>query len=156
MPKYQTLIKIIIIALVACTAILAVGTVWAADNPPASTAVGGYTLLEPGVTGSAGGQAPTNFLTYINIFYKVLLWLTIALAIIYIVVGGIQYMTSAAASGKGDGKDKIFGALKGLAIALLSYLILYSINPDLVNWKLCIPKLPATTCGTVISNFTAD
>jgi hypothetical protein len=106
-----------------------------------------YTLLEPEITG-ASTTAPTDFLAYINLFYKVLLWLTIALAIVYIVIGGIQYMTAAAASGKGDGKKKIGNALIGLVIALLSYLVLFSINPDLVEWRICIPQLPDTKCDT--------
>lgn len=130
---------ILLSLIVITTPVLAV---WAAADPNA------YTLLEPGaVGGKAGDQVPSNFLEYIGIFYQALLGITITLAIIYIVIGGLQYMTSAAASGKGDGKKKMTDALIGLGIALLSYLALYTINPDLVNWKICIPKLPATTCA---------
>ena len=134
--------------LIICTLILVAGSVFAADTKSVqvggTNGQGGYTLLEPEIIGSAA--APTDFLSYINIFYQVLLYVAIALAIIYIVIGGFEYLTSAAASGKGEGKETIKKALQGLAIALLSYLILNTINPETVNWKFNICKLGTTGC----------
>lgn len=141
--------------LILCSLILAGSALAATDN---ETQVQGYTLLEPDVLGFGGGEeeAPADFLEYINLFYKTLLYVTIALAIIYIVIGGLKYMTSAAGSGKSEGKDTIVKAIQGLAIALLSYLILYTINPELVNWEITIPQLggePTNTSSPANSNI---
>ena len=60
--------------------------------------------------------------------------LTVALAILMIVVGGVQYTISwASSSAKGEAKTRIFSAIGGLVLALLSYLILQTINPALVT-----------------------
>lgn len=106
-----------------------------------------YTLLEPSIIGKSG-TVTTNFLDYANLVFKSLLTIIIALAIIYTIIGGLEYLLASTSLSKTDGKQKITDALTGLIIALLSWLVLYSINPDLVNWKLCIPKLPATTCSS--------
>ncbi|MCX6713143.1 MAG: hypothetical protein NTY66_02970 [Candidatus Vogelbacteria bacterium] len=121
----------------------------------------GYVLLEPGIVGQAKDYAVTSsFLEYISFFYRTILWLAIALAIVYIVVGGIEYLVSATAGGKGGGKKKVTDALIGLVIALLSWLVLFSINPDLVNWNFhicqlgtpdCPPKTTATPPATTLS-----
>lgn len=56
-----------------------------------------------------------------------------ALAVIMIIWGGVEYMTTEAFTGKSDAKDRITQALYGLLLALCSYLILYTINPQIVN-----------------------
>ena len=69
---------------------------------------------------------------YIGTLYK---WLVIAgsiLAVLYIMVGGLQYLT-AGGSGRGQqGQKMMTDALTGLALLLGSYVILYTINPQLV------------------------
>jgi len=142
----KKIFRIIIFLLILSTILIATGSVFAATKEVKVGGDKGYTLLEPGILGS-NPTAPKDFLAYVNVLYQSLLYISIALAIIYIVIGGFEYLTSAAASGKGDGKKKVTDALIGLAIALLSFLILKTINPDLVQWKLCIPKLPATSCA---------
>ncbi|MDO8582296.1 MAG: pilin [bacterium] len=56
------------------------------------------------------------------------------LAMVMIMIGGFMYI---AAGGNqtiiGKAKERIFNAIIGLVILLLSYTILYTINPDLVN-----------------------
>ena len=52
------------------------------------------------------------------------------------VVGGFQYVTSAGDSGRiAKAKKRIVDALTGLLLALGSYTILYTINPDLVRFE---------------------
>ncbi len=59
--------------------------------------------------------------------------IAIVLAILVIVWGGIQYMTTDAFSEKTDGKEKIKGAVGGLILALVSWLILNTINPRILE-----------------------
>jgi hypothetical protein len=56
-----------------------------------------------------------------------------ALAIVMIIIGGIQYMSTDAWSGKKDGKERIKQALVGLLLVMLTFLILQTINPKIVD-----------------------
>lgn len=64
-------------------------------------------------------------------------------AMIMIVIGGVLYMTARDSKGQIDqAKGYITNAIWGLVIALISWLVLYTINPDLVGkFKLCIKPL---------------
>ena len=57
------------------------------------------------------------------------------LAVIMIIIGGFEYMTSDIPGAKSDGKSKITGAILGIVIILLSGLILTIINPDILSFK---------------------
>jgi hypothetical protein len=59
--------------------------------------------------------------------------IAVVLSIVMIILGGIQYMTIDSISGKSDGIRKIQGALAGLILAVSSWLILRTINPQLIN-----------------------
>lgn len=55
-------------------------------------------------------------------------------AVVMIVIEGIRYMASAGDQSKiGESKRKIWNAVWGLIIALLSYILLQAINPDLLK-----------------------
>jgi len=99
-----------------------------------------YTLLEPEVFGGEVTQV-TSFSDYANRIFSVLLTVSITLAVLMIVLGGFQYVTSASGLGKSDGKEKIKDALLGLVIILLSYLVLVTINPSLVKWDFKVDQL---------------
>ena len=63
------------------------------------------------------------------------------LALLMIMIGGFQYITAAGNESRaGQAKSRIQNAIIGLILALCSYLILNTINPDLVN-----PSLPGLT-----------
>jgi hypothetical protein len=62
--------------------------------------------------------------------------IAVALAVIMIVWGGVEIMTTDSWSGKTNGKEKIWNAIWGLLLALVSWLILYIINPDLLNFQI--------------------
>jgi len=53
-------------------------------------------------------------------------------AMIMLVIGGVQYMV-AGDKDPGPAKERIRNAIWGLILALCSYLILYTINPDLTK-----------------------
>jgi len=55
-------------------------------------------------------------------------------AMVMIVIEGIKYMTSAGDQSKiGEAKRKIWNAVWGLILALISYILLQTINPDLLK-----------------------
>lgn len=102
----------------------------------------GYTLLEPGVYNDqfAVINSETSFSDYLNLIFKIGIGIAAGLAVIQIVIGGIQYMASESPFKLGDAKSKIAGAILGLILALGIYIFLYTINPDLVSLNLNIAK----------------
>lgn len=75
-----------------------------------------------------------NFYSYIGTVYKFGLWVVGICALFMIGIGGYMYLISAGNSASmSNAKSVIFDALAGLILALLSFLILYEINPNLVR-----------------------
>lgn len=63
-----------------------------------------------------------------------------------IVIAGVRYATSYGnESAISEAKGWIWDALTGLGLALASYLILYTINPDLINLKLTLDDIPVSS-----------
>ncbi len=79
---------------------------------------------------------PTNLSTYLQHLFEIGIGVAAGLAVIMIVIGGIEYMSTDAIGGKEEGKDRITSALWGLLLALISWLILNTINPALLNMNL--------------------
>jgi hypothetical membrane protein len=72
----------------------------------------------------------------------------IALAVVFILFGSIQYMTTDAVFEKRDGLTKIQSAISGLILALVSWLILNTINPELLKMNIGnIQQVERTTAG---------
>ena len=94
----------------------------------------GYEIPFPSaVEKAAAGEGIAGYVNRLYIYALGLVGLTALGAIIF---GGILYTTSAGnPSLQGDAKKRINSALIGLGILLTSYLILYTINPDLVNLR---------------------
>ena len=99
-----------------------------------------YKLLEPlpcidGVGNCKAGNMQTeiNINDYILYVYKFSIGISVFLAIIMIIWGGFLTITSEVPYIKTDGKEKITNALTGLVMVLISYLILATIDPRLVN-----------------------
>lgn len=105
-----------------------------AEAAPATQGAGDGTLSAfmpivpiPGIT------ATMTFPQYVNRMFTIVIQLGAILAVIMIVYGGFEYMTSAVAGEKKDGSKKIRNAVTGLILLLASYLILFIINPCLVE-----------------------
>lgn len=99
-----------------------------------STAALNYTPLEnlPGFEGQSG-----DFATYFKNLYLLALWIVGISALFMLVVGGFLYLSSAGNTHLlGTAKKTIYAALIGLIIALISWLLLDTINSDLTNLKL--------------------
>ncbi len=106
----------------------------------AQSTVGEYLPLTgiPGVTQAVGAgkrDVPALGTFFANMFY---LWVGIAgiLAVIMLMWGGIQYMTSEAIGGKEAAKSRIWSAIIGLILVLMSWLIIFTINPQILNLNL--------------------
>ena len=96
-----------------------------------------YTFLAPlpgvGNTFNAAGEGGSGLGAYLNIIINLFIGICAVLAVIMIVMGGIQYMTSELMSSKEEGRHRISGAIFGLLLALGAWLILNTINPALLN-----------------------
>lgn len=108
-----------------------------------------YTPLAslPGVDTTIDTQSsdsnPCPFGNYLNIIIKLVIGFAAVMAMVMIVMGGIEYMTSELVSSKEAGKERIVHAVLGLLLALGSYLILNTINPQLLS--VCLNNLPQAT-----------
>ena len=104
-----------------------------------------YTPLAPlpGTTIQSGdGAGTTNISTYVAGMIKLLVALGAALAVLFAIIGGTQYVAASInPAAKAGALERIQNSLVGLAIILSSYLVLNSINPDLVNFKLELPPV---------------
>jgi uncharacterized membrane protein YeaQ/YmgE (transglycosylase-associated protein family) len=114
-----------------------------------------YTLLEPlpciasagsNCTSSSPPTTTINIQTYIVYIFKLMIALAVFAAVVMCIIGGFEYMLTDSVSKKLDAKGTIKNAVLGLAGALCSWLILYTINPNLVNVSLVtVPKLNVST-----------
>ncbi len=81
------------------------------------------------------------------------------LAAVMMMIGGVQYLTAGGDASKvAKGKQRITDALLGLVIVVGSYLLMYSVNPDLVTFSsLKIIKLePVTYVANETPEFLVD
>lgn len=84
---------------------------------------------------------------YFAAAYQYMVGVAVILGIILIMVGGLQWSASAGNAEKvGAAKKRITSAVMGVTLALGSYLILYTVNPALVEFK----GLRITTSDAII------
>lgn len=106
-----------------------------------------YVTLEPGIWGclystdanctaneNGAKISTTNLGDFLSKVFNFGIAIAVALSVIMITVGGIQYMTTDSWNKKEEGKERIRNAFYGLALALVSWLILFTINPCLVEF----------------------
>lgn len=95
----------------------------------ASSGSGGVSSGSSGVT--SGGAPPAKYLSNLYIWFLGFVGIAALFAIVW---GGIQYMFSGANLTKAEsGRTWITNAIWGIVLAASAYLILYTINPDLVT-----------------------
>ncbi|MBI1957258.1 MAG: hypothetical protein HYS44_02270 [Candidatus Niyogibacteria bacterium] len=102
-----------------------------------------------------------DLVTFLPWLFSAMLAAATILSVFVITLAGFQWMTGAISESQvSDAKNRIRAALIGLALAFSSYLILNTINPDLVNFRL--PQAPAPVqsalyyCGTAPSGATSQ
>jgi type IV secretory pathway VirB2 component (pilin) len=116
------------------------GAVWT------SASANFYNFLAPLPDPNSNGQMQTTFDptdpnalgNYLNLIIKLIIGFSAVMAVVMIVMGGLEYMTGELVSEKASGKEKITGAVFGLVLVLGSWLLLNEINPDLLNSNLKI------------------
>lgn len=91
-----------------------------------------YQLLAP-LTQEQAQNPKVELGDYLSTLFKIFLAVAGILATVMIVFAGFQYMLTELPGGKKDALGKFQNAILGLLLALSSYLILNTINPDLVN-----------------------
>ncbi len=111
-----------------------------------------YTVLAPlpGTTKNNDNRT-ADLQSYIPGLFNLMIGLAAVLAVGWIIWGGIEYITTDSWSGKQDGKTRIWNAIRGLFIVICAWLILYTINPNLLtlnlNIKSSIVTGPKVTLG---------
>ncbi len=81
-----------------------------------------------------GFGKPTSYTEYVLAIYKFGLWTVGISAVLMISIGAFMYITSAGnTSQAGKAREVITDALLGVTLALLSYILLYTINPALLE-----------------------
>lgn len=148
LEKETIRISAVIIFSVFILSVFNIGAVKAAIDPnlaeenvkartvPASSGKFTYTLLQP--LPKEGGSLDENvtLTEYLTWVYRFTLAMAGFLAVLMIVIGGVEYIASGANEKlRSDAHSRIENALWGLALALAAYLILYTINPKLVNFE---------------------
>jgi hypothetical protein len=90
-----------------------------------------YTLLAP--IGNFKDIKTNDIGEYFNKFLSIAIGLAGALAVVMIIIGGIEWMGTDSVFAKTEAKKRITSAILGLLIALGSYALLNTINPDLLG-----------------------
>lgn len=129
--------------------IIAVASVSVLLAMPAAAEDMSYTLLAP-LPGLTTTLSDNNILgTYVPAIFKLAVGISITIAVLMVVIGGFQYMSSDALMKKEEGKKRIQNSISALLLILFAWLILYTINPNLIKMDLDIK--PATTVPTGVT-----
>jgi cell wall-associated NlpC family hydrolase len=92
----------------------------------------------PGIGDEPDGSVIENLRTfqlgdYVNQLFLTALGILAVLAVIMIVIAGVQYMTVESFYGKTDARSRLTNAVLGLILALGIFTILQTINPELLD-----------------------
>lgn len=95
-----------------------------------------YQPLESGAfDGFVGSNTTGDLGKFLSQAFQFGLAISAVLTVIMIVWGGLEIMLSESVFSKDAGKKKIRDALTGLLLALTAWLILYIINPSILDWS---------------------
>lgn len=110
-----------------------------------------YTVLAPlpGTTKGSGDCVGTDckadLASYIPGLFNLIIGLSAVVAVAYIIYGGFKYITTDAILGKEEGKKLIQNAIYGLIMISVAWLILFTINPRILEFKLNIDAITVPT-----------
>lgn len=118
-----------------------------------------YELLAPipCVGGDCDSLAKeTDLSKYIPGLFKLLVGLSAVAAVLMIVFGGFEYMSSDALMKKEAGKERMKNAIFGLIFVISAWLILNTINPKILNFDLNIENIQVKDKGSLQPVSTGD
>lgn len=101
----------------------------------------GLTPQDSVIIGAAGETSQNGILGILQRIFTIMLVVAIILAVVFMIIGGARYATGDSLGSKMGGKEIITNAITGLLFALLSWLLLNIINPDLLRFTLSIPNI---------------
>jgi hypothetical protein len=120
-----------------------------ADAQPA------YVPLAP-ITSPGVSIRTTDLTSFLVDAVRVAIAASAALAVLMVIFGGLQYMSTDAFTGKSDARKRIEYALIGFLLVMISYLILRTINPALVDFSAISSDLRNGTGINDIQNGSSD
>ena len=139
-----------------------------AQTPPEPFCKNGtctYIALEPlpiaGYENCYGGankdcKNPVSFQSLVSNSFKILLGAGATIAVVMLIIGALTYMFSDVVGHKTKAIARIRGAMWAIVLLVSSYLILYTVNPDLITFKLYLTAItsPPSSSGTrvIITN----
>lgn len=121
--------------------------------PIAVAAEAQYRLSAP-IPGLEKVEGATPFFSYLEQLIPFLLGATAILAMVVITIGGVEYVISGGnETRRSDAKSRIWHAIGGLTLAAISWIILNTINPDLVKLRLPLTKVSIEAGGGAATIF---
>lgn len=106
------------------------------------------TKVDTGASDGPGGSS-FDFGDYVNGIFMFAIGLAGVLAVIMIVIGGIQYMSTDNFSEKAEGRGRIWNAVLGLVLLLGSYMLLNTLNPNLVKFTFVVKEQALEADGVI-------
>jgi hypothetical protein len=106
-----------------------------APLPIRDTQIGAFSITNTVVDGVTRQvyRGPLSFSSYINLMIEIIIGFLGIISVVMIMVAGVQYMTTDAMGQKSQARDRILNAVIGLLIAIGSFIILNTINPNLLK-----------------------
>ncbi|MCU0660123.1 MAG: NlpC/P60 family protein [Candidatus Pacebacteria bacterium] len=121
-----------------------------------------YFLLAP-LPGLSTINTTQGLPAYLKVLYRLAIGIAGVIAVVIIVWAGIEYMMSDVVFKKDDAKQRIWNALGGLVLLIGSFVLLNTINPDLLNLNPRVPikeinieeEVGGDTGDVFIANYTS-
>src|SRR3989344_6487760 len=130
--------------------ILIILVVFVLAVPVVILAQSGYEPLAP-ITGYVDENTQpvgTDFTAYFKGWTRLLIGVAGILAVIVITIAGVEYIMAGDSESRiSEAKDKIWRAILGLLLAIAAYLILITINPQLLKTKMELEATPPPAGG---------
>jgi len=106
----------------------------------------------------SGNSVESSFLSeYLSAVYQYLIKISVTIAVVMVMVAGLQYVLASGSGKAAEAKKRITNATVGLVLLLCVYLILYTVNPQLVLLKTIrlqnIPEQPLPEERAVSGTF---
>jgi hypothetical protein len=137
--------KLLFISLFALIILFSVFPTTSAQETPPSVDRSEYELLAPIPYVEITEEGKTTAQQYIPGAVKLVIVLSGVLAVVMIIAGGVQYISTEAFTGKGDARTTINNALWGLGLVLGSFVLLSTVNPKLLEFDLSLERLAPPT-----------